>query len=464
MLKALAWALGTVLLLTGCATHQPRPTQFSLCLEQLQAVPGDGEALAYQAHWRPAAHPYFLLPPPYSDFAVAQLDASAFSAWRAAIVQASWEELALHQLRTLNRTLSSSRECLVARALELSQAEWDAINHEVAQRDLYRHWQRWVGLYPISAPIVNGRIRAAQRNWQQEYGGPFNASAILYQAPPAPHLDSATVSQWMRTQLDPLGLPVLNQAQLNQLFLTHAPDFEVLQGSPADQIGTVVATDRVPTLDVSTATLYVYPSYAWIESGYHLQLNYSIWLPERPKARPLDLYGGAWNGITWRVTLNADGEPLWYDSIHNCGCYHQVWKPNDWVVHRDIGPEQPLFLMQDWVGRPRVTLLPGTHYVRWVDAAERPSENRMSKKVTTQLKPYQRLMLIPDDEQAIALFEPNGLVLGSERLERHLLWPFGVQSPGAMRRHGNHAIAFVGQREFTDPRLWSTLLTPRQLH
>jgi len=28
------------------------------------------------------------------------------------------------------------------------------------------------------------------------------------------------------------------------------------------------------------------------------------------------------DGIIWPVTLDTKGEPLMYDSIHMCGCYH----------------------------------------------------------------------------------------------------------------------------------------------
>jgi hypothetical protein len=51
------------------------------------------------------------------------------------------------------------------------------------------------------------------------------------------------------------------------------------------------------------------------------------------------------------------------------------------------------------------------------------------------------------------MFRENSLVPGSERLERFLLWPTGVLSPGAMRQWGRHAVAFVGKRHFDDPRL-----------
>jgi hypothetical protein len=50
-----------------------------------------------------------------------------------------------------------------------------------------------------------------------------------------------------------------------------------------------------------------------------------------------------------------------------------------------------------------------------------------------------------------SMFSPDSLAPGSERLERFILWPTGVVSPGAMRQYGRHAVAFVGERHFDDP-------------
>ena len=52
-----------------------------------------------------------------------------------------------------------------------------------------------------------------------------------------------------------------------------------------------------------------------------------------------------------------------------------------------------------------------------------------------------------------SLYGPDGIVPGTERGERWLLWPMGVPEPGAMRQWGHHATAFVGRRHFDDPDL-----------
>ena len=49
------------------------------------------------------------------------------------------------------------------------------------------------------------------------------------------------------------------------------------------------------------------------------------------------------------------------------------------------------------------------------------------------------------------MFSQDSIAPDSTRLERLILWPTGVYSPGAMRQWGRHAVAFVGRRHFDDP-------------
>jgi len=50
-------------------------------------------------------------------------------------------------------------------------------------------------------------------------------------------------------------------------------------------------------------------------------------------------------------------------------------------------------------------------------------------------------------------FWASGIVPGTERGERLLFWPMGIDSPGAMRQWGRQPTAFVGRRHFDDARL-----------
>ena len=71
---------------------------------------------------------------------------------------------------------------------------------------------------------------------------------------------------------------------------------------------------------------------------------------------------------------------------------------------------------------------------------------------------YAELLSLPDGAGGRrSLFGEDGIVRGTERLERFFLWPAGVKSPGAMRQWGRHATSFVGRSHFDDPRMLERL-------
>ena len=69
----------------------------------------------------------------------------------------------------------------------------------------------------------------------------------------------------------------------------------------------------------------------------HPQLVYTFWFSERPRSpgSTFDLLAGRLDGVVWRVTVDARGDPLVYDSIHACGCYH-LFFPTEKVVAREL--------------------------------------------------------------------------------------------------------------------------------
>jgi hypothetical protein len=98
-----------------------------------------------------------------------------------------------------------------------------------------------------------------------------------------------------------------------------------------------------------------------------------------------------------------------------------------------------------------VSLASRTHYVVHLYGMPRW---RTHQGEAYSLRHYERLQSLPrPGGGSRSMFRENSLVPGSERLERFLLWPTGVLSPGAMRQWGRHAVAFVGKRHFDDPRL-----------
>jgi hypothetical protein len=59
-----------------------------------------------------------------------------------------------------------------------------------------------------------------------------------------------------------------------------------------------------------------------------------------------------------------------------------------------------------------------------------------------------------------SLFNSLGTVTNTDRMERYMLWPTGVYSPGAMRQWGRQPVAFAGERHFDDPHYMEKMFTP----
>jgi hypothetical protein len=194
-----------------------------------------------------------------------------------------------------------------------------------------------------------------------------------------------------------------------------------------------------------------------------LQLVYTIWFPERPPASPGDILAGRLDGVMWRVTLDDDGAPLVFDSIHPCGCYH-LFVPTARVVAK---PPQPTLDEQALVpatlpalaagAAVTVFVASGTHYVRAVRVGEPPVAAPIRYRFARE--DALRTLAHPDGGTR-SLYGPDGIVAGTARAEAALFWPLGIRDAGAMRQWGRHATAFVGRRHFDEAFLLDRYFAP----
>ncbi len=334
--------------------------------------------------------------------------------------------------------------------------------------DNYRTWQRVVGLYAVTAIPVGLTVRGWEAETREIHGQPPGAlplagRAVAYLPPadPEPYA-RAEVARLLRraAAADPLGIARPEPAELERLFATFAPVWVVDEVSGDDRLGRPYwpAEALRPEVDSDHPTVYRLLSYARFEGRALLQLNYVNWFPARPRTSALDILGGHLDGLTWRVTLGADGEPLLYDAIHNCGCYH-LFFPNADLVARPA-PQS----LEEWALVPRrapktpsggrrgltLHLAHRTHQLVGLGVAAPGAAERR----TYRYADYRELRsLAAGPRQRRSLFGPDGIIAGTDRGERYLLWPMGIPHPGAMRQWGNHATAFVGRRHFDDPLL-----------
>lgn len=367
-----------------------------------------------------------------SQIEIAQLPAASRQTWAS---------------ETQQTTLSACRSAEVERIADDPQAFARAV--EAAQvPDDYRDWARAAGLYPL----FDGVFRTGIAAWQQaarQATAPADSPHWLSYRPLRPPTGATSAA----LHNDTLGLPQASADQLSALFARHAPRLQIEQASRSDRIGSpYFRADGARDFNPQQPRLYQHTSWSLLAGRWHLQLVYQLWFSQRPKPHALDLYGGELDGLLWRVTLDPQGNALLYDSIHPCGCWHSFYLPADSPLQfrqpatAEARLAKRLAFTSDQA--PTLWLSAGEHRLDWVDARRSAYPAQLYQRTSLD-----QLRQLPHPQGQRSLYASDGLVPGTERLERWLLWPSGVVSPGAMRQWGRHATAFIGRAQFDDPHL-----------
>jgi hypothetical protein len=314
---------------------------------------------------------------------------------------------------------------------------------------------------------------------------PGTGATRLRYAPPSPttaaSLTAAEVSRMLApAPADPLQVPAPSTADLERLFTQFAPSFEIDTASNDDLPGSLVwrsgqSSNAQPTLALDTAApaLYRQVAYTRYQGRNLLQLVYTLWFAARPPApgSTFDILAGQLDGLVWRVTLAPDGTPLLYDSMHPCGCYHLFFPtpaaqpkpaPEAGIEWAFVPTAVPAVGAQD---RITLRIAARTHYVDRVSVApiagvaSIPSSAAAQSTTPYAWRDYHSLRSLPLGASADnrSAFNPKGFIDGTDRTERWLFWPMGIERAGSMRQWGKHATAFVGRRHFDD----ATLLEQR---
>ncbi|MBI5590343.1 MAG: hypothetical protein HY881_07685 [Deltaproteobacteria bacterium] len=332
----------------------------------------------------------------------------------------------------------------------------EKLREQVVVPDEYSLLRRTLGVYPLFSVFVSLGVD----NWHAEAKKNFSAqppedwSGIRY-APEKPGELPLSRQIIEKTRSDSLGIPAYAPEDLQALFRIYAPIWEVQTQNEHDKIGTPFWNPE-GELGVNTGhpMTYTLPSFTHFGKDILTQLNYIVWFPSRPKANLLDIYGGLLDGINYRITLDKNGEPLLYETIHNCGCYYMAFPTKRLHVReKNDYAESPLILQTPEVNPisefMTIALKSRTHAVQHLYPLARETQ---SESAIYSLADYGQLRSLPCHTDGRAgMFDQDGVGIGTERLERFILWPTGVLSPGSMRQWGRQAVAFIGIRHFDDP-------------
>ena len=336
--------------------------------------------------------------------------------------------------------------------------------------DAYQDWKRVIGLYPLTRYFAEFGIKRLHRNLSISFNTPVmqipvKGNLIRYHpaigTPQSPR-QIADILHSAYKNGNPLHIPQLTHEQLQSLFEYFSPVWEIDTLTNNDRLGAVgLNINHAPQIDVTRPLAYTASGYTRWHGKVLLQLIYQVWFPAREKTGLFDLYGGDLDSIIWRVTLNPDGSPLAFDSIHACGCYYLLFPVQGYGAMTPKDDAEPVLspknIAADSSGY-RITLkLEGrTHYLQQVYLADASSNEKDPIYWLVELDGLRSLPALDGTKRS--LYDKEGLIGASARLERFLFWPFGVVSPGAMRELGTHAIAFIGKRHFDDPFLFEQLI------
>ena len=341
-----------------------------------------------------------------------------------------------------------------ADGLDADNGAWSEAADALSVPDEYITWQRAVGVYPVSRWFIRAGVATWQRGVRTDFTNQVaEETPALRYLPAAGDGDVAAGARLLaEADLNPLGWPQLSETQWQELFRAVAPVVEVERNAEYNRIGRPSLTaEGLPDVDTGDPVVYAHASGTRFGDQTLVQINYTWWFTERPLDHWFDLLGGRLDGLNLRLTFSTAGDLLLVESMHNCGCYHQHYPVQGLEARSSADYAEPPLILPG-PGEPaqgerlRVHLQDGSHYVTRLAFAPVPDGGERYA-----LTPYDTLRSLPREGGGRAsLFQPDGLVTGTERSERWFFWVSGVPEPGAMRQYHRHATAFLGRRHFDD--------------
>lgn len=320
--------------------------------------------------------------------------------------------------------------------------------------DAYNDTARVLGLYPLQQPVVSWQVENLVAEVEEEFQN-YRSSADwrrhqIRDRPPWKRIEALFQSGNHR---DALGMPVFGPSEQDLLFSYYSPIIEQEYRLPSDRIGRPERHGERWTVSEKPRLFTLLSETRW-RGQWLPQLVYVWWYPARPKSGALDIYAGKLDSLIFRLTLDWRGRVLFYDSIHSCGCYQKWYPARSEIRFKGLsGRDEPLAILPvEPPAQPYQLVLrlkSPEHFVVGIDF-EPPGTGHPDRSYRLRSYLNLRRELSGDDH----LFAANGLVPGTERPERFLLWGLGVPSAGAMRQWGHHATAFAGRRHFDDPLLF----------
>ena len=345
---------------------------------------------------------------------------------------------------------------------QLRAADFLIVNHQeklndnLSVFDDYITLRRVLGIYPLTRLFISYGVS----RWHDEARKSFSTEPpadwkTMRYVPAKKFGLSSSGRIFEQTERDALGIPNFTAGNRQVLFRMYAPVWEIQFQGNYDRIGAPIYIDSgILSVDTAQPATYTLLSFARFGAEIFTQLNYIIWFPSRPKEGVFDILGGNLDGVNYRVTLDNSGNPLVYETMHNCGCYYKAYPTDRLQVRAQIDYAEPPLMLEAPDINPSIDLMAvamesRTHYVQHLYPLSRKLMPGLTVYSLIDYGELRSLKYLANDRRS--MFGQDSIAPGSQRLERFILWPTGVLSPGAMRQWGRHAVAFAGKRHFDDP-------------
>jgi len=336
------------------------------------------------------------------------------------------------------------------------------LNSLVEIPDEYSTFLRIVGLYPLAlipVAVATQHVREDFSSWYEKglQDLPIDGSLRIFGPEAMEFPEEEDIHRILEaSSQNSFGVPRPNPEQQVKLAHSFAPFFIQDAADSYDCPGRVVWKGGRPDIDPEKPTIYFYFSQAFWKGAPVLQINYVAWYSDRAGPRAPFIEKGHMDGLTLRVSLDSNGKPFMVDGMNNCGCYHFFSPPEervDHVIPRSSGFDPflpqwlPLIPAKDRLG---ILLNSGWHQVERLLAV-----NGSTPSAAYKLLPYSTLEALPGEEgKNESIFDAQGIVKSSDRVERFILFSMGIPRIGAMRQRGHHAIEFFGRDHFDNPDLF----------
>jgi hypothetical protein len=371
------------------------------------------------------------------------------------------------------KTGKPDREALVSRVEYCSHR---LLEHDRAQSDFYETLyplvkvpdeyslaRRVVGLYPLFSIAVIIGTKSARGEFESWYAMdlddlPIEGNLVAFVPSQGVRLGDKEVQDLLENSRgNPLRVPLLERDEEEKIVAHFAPIFFQDVAAQYDQFGPVVWQGDRLAVDTQNPLVYYYISHAFLKGEPVLQINYSIWYPERAGKKSPWIERGHLDGMTVRVSLDSRGDPFMVDVTNNCGCYH-FFVPSedrlDQVISRSLR-------LDAFVPQTLPELDPGTRLGIRVNSGYHQVErlliaDTLPSSIPYELVPYQVLEALPrEGDRTESMFDEKGIAKGTKRWKEDVLFfSMGVPSVGSMRQRGNHPLVLVGRAHFDDPWLF----------